>query len=356
MQAHKIWRITIDTNPEDCNLSCIMCEEHSPFSDYIPVKLKGKHRRMPESWLEPIFQQAKELGVKEIIPSTMGEPLIYRYFNRIVELCYQYDIKMNLTTNGTFPKVSGKSVREWAKLIVPITTDIKISWNGATKETSERVMKKIDFEKAVQNVKDFVAIRNQHFIETGYYCRVTFQLTFMQNNMHELADIIRLAAELDVDRVKGHQLWTHFEETKDLSFRKDVESIQKWNSYVNQAYEAQDLYRKPNGEKVILENIIPLQEQEALEVPTNYECPFLNKELWISATGKISPCCAPDELRNGLGDFGNFNTHTLLQSIESESYQNLLEGYKEVDLCKGCTMRKPIKSTITSKNKSLFLK
>ena len=111
-----LWRVTIDTNPEDCNLHCIMCEEHSPFSDYIPEKLKGKHRRMPEKWLEPIFEQAKALGVKEIIPSTMGEPLIYKYFNTIVDLCYQYGIKMNLTTNGTFPKVSGKNGNRMGKI------------------------------------------------------------------------------------------------------------------------------------------------------------------------------------------------------------------------------------------------
>ena len=29
---------------------------------------------MPKEWLSPIFQQAK-IGVTEVIPSTMGEPL-----------------------------------------------------------------------------------------------------------------------------------------------------------------------------------------------------------------------------------------------------------------------------------------
>jgi hypothetical protein len=37
---------------------------------------------------------------------------------------------------------------------------------------------------------------------------------------------------------------------------------------------------------VLLENIIPLTENENTEVP-HYECPFLTKELWISATGKF---------------------------------------------------------------------
>ena len=26
------WRITLDTNPDTCNMRCIMCEEHSPHS------------------------------------------------------------------------------------------------------------------------------------------------------------------------------------------------------------------------------------------------------------------------------------------------------------------------------------
>jgi MoaA/NifB/PqqE/SkfB family radical SAM enzyme len=340
-----IWRLTIDTNPEDCNLSCTMCEEHSPHSTFMQelfATTGKKHRRMPENWLESIFQQAKKLGVTEIIPSTMGEPLIYKYFGRIVDLCYEYGIKMNLTTNGTFPKISGKTAKEWARLIVPITTDVKISWNGATAKTNSEVMLGIDFEKTIQNVKDFIAIRNRHFEETGYFCRVTFQLTFMQNNMHELADIIRLAAELDIDRVKGHHLWAHFDEIKTLSFKHNAESIQQWNQYVNEALIAAERYRKPNGQKVLLENIIPLYAQETNSVPEQYECPFLNKELWISATGKISPCCAPDALRNMLGDFGNFETTTLQKAIESAEYQYLANNYRSVDLCKTCSMRKPI--------------
>jgi len=338
---YKLWRITLDTNPEDCNLSCLMCEEHSPFSTYIKDKLRGKHRRMPKEWLELIFEQAKKIGVTEMIPSTMGEPLIYKYFVHFVELCYKYNIKMNLTTNGTFPQTTEKTVTEWAKLIVPITTDVKISWNGATAETSQKVMSEINFEEAVANVREFVRIRDEHFANTGYYCRVTFQLTFMQNNMHELADIVKLASELGVDRVKGHHLWTHFDEIKHLSMKVTSESILQWNEYVKQALEAQKRYHKPNGKKVVLENIIPLQKNESKEIPESYECPFLEKELWISATGKISPCCAPDEQRNTLGDFGNIENTCIEDVLKSNIYQYLVNNYKKIDLCKTCNMRKP---------------
>jgi len=339
-----LWRITIDTNPEDCNLNCIMCEEHSPYSDFIPTLFKEtgvKRRRMKFETVEDIFLQAEKLGVKEIIPSTMGEPLLYKEFDKIFELAEQKNIKINLTTNGTFPK---KSVEEWAKLIVPNTTDVKISWNGATKETSEKIMKGIDFEKAIHNVKQFIIYRDKHFANTGYFCRVTLQLTFMQNNMHELAEMIKLAASLGVDRVKGHQLWAHFEEIKGLSMKVSKESITQWNEYVKQAIEAQEKYRKPNGEKVLLENIIPLTDNENTEVPEHYECPFLTKELWISATGKVSPCCAPDNLRKSLGDFGNIENTSIQEVLNSPVYIELVKNYKSIPLCKSCNMRKPTKN------------
>jgi MoaA/NifB/PqqE/SkfB family radical SAM enzyme len=163
----------------------------------------------------------------------------------------------------------------------------------------------------------------------------------MKNNIHELADIIKLAAQLGIDRVKGHQLWAHFEEIKELSLTESDESIDLWNNAVEQAYLAQRQFKKPNGEQLILENIIPIQKSNTSAVPQEYDCPFLNKEIWISATGKISPCCAPDKLRDSLGDFGNINTTTIEEVFNSKVYLDLVSNYKTLALCKTCNMRKP---------------
>ena len=352
MKQHELWRITLDTNPEDCNLSCTMCEEHSPHSDFMEKLYREtgvKHRRMPGEWLEPIFEQAAKLGVREIIPSTMGEPLGYRYFEKIIDLCAGYGILRNLSTNGTFP---GRTATGWARLIVPVTSDVKISWNGATAATAESIMKGIHFEKALQNVRDFVAIRNRHFEQSGHYCRLTFQLTFMENNMHELADIVGLAASLGVDRVKGHHLWAHFDEIKALSFRRNEAAAERWNGYVAHAIEAQREIAEQTGKTILLENIIPMDNGQSTGIPDGYECPFLGKELWISATGQYAPCCAPDEQRRSLGDFGNLQQCGIQEVIESETYEQLLTNYKQHSLCRTCTMRKPINQPIKHANTS----
>lgn len=338
---NNFFRITIDTNPEDCNLHCIMCEEHSEYSNFI-ANLKKEtgtsKRRMPVEWLESIFQQAKELGVIEIIPSTMGEPLLYSGFEEIISLCQKYSIKLNLTTNGTFPK---KSIEEWSKLLIPICSDIKISWNGSTANTSEKIMKGISFEKNLSKLNKLIKYRDEYFRTNSYYCRITLQLTFLKNNIHELSDIIKLAASLGVDRLKGHHLWAHFDEIKNLSMKADIENRNQWNEFVKEANETVNTYLKPNQEKVLLENIIPIREDVGHEIPAHYNCPFLERELWISATGNISPCCAPDSLRKTLGDFGNIQNQTLQEILNSSTYQNLVENYKSYPLCQICNMRKP---------------
>jgi hypothetical protein len=137
-------------------------------------------------------------------------------------------------------------------------------------------------------------------------------------------------------------LWAHFDEIKKLSFKTDSMSIARWNSIVEQAISARDKYRLPNGKKVLMENIEPLREDELTAVPEEYECPFLGKELWVSATGKVSPCCAPDNLRQSLGDFGNLNDTTLEQVVNSDRYLSLCADYKSRPLCQTCNMRKPV--------------
>jgi len=342
VRAKKLWRITLDTNPEDCNLHCIMCEEHSPYSNFkdnLHRQTGIRHRRMRIETVREVFRQAKELGVKEIIPSTMGEPLLYEGIKEIYGLSEKYGIKINLTTNGTFPKLS---VKEWASMIIPNTTDVKISWNGATRETSETIMTGLDFTKATKNLKTLVRLRNSQYKRSGHYCRITLQITFLKNNIHELAEIIRFTAENDVDRIKGHHAWIHFPEMKEISLLSCPENILYWNTMVQDAKVARNEFRRPNGEKVILENILPLDVGKGDLVPEEYECPFLGKELWISATGKISPCCAPDDLRNSLGDFGNFPDTNLSEVLQNNAYKNLVVGYKSIPLCKTCKMRKPL--------------
>jgi glycosyltransferase involved in cell wall biosynthesis/MoaA/NifB/PqqE/SkfB family radical SAM enzyme len=328
------WRVTLDTNPDTCNLKCVMCEEHSEHS-LLQVRRKeaGKPRRvMPIELVRKVIADAAPHGLREVIPSTMGEPLLYDDFEKIIDLVREYGVKLNLTTNGTFPRLGA---RAWAERIVPVTSDVKISWNGARAETNEAIMVGTRWEAVLDNVRTFVAVRDAH-AAGGNRCRVTFQLTFLESNVAELADIVRLAASLGVDRVKGHHLWAHFAEIEQLSMRRSPDAVRRWNAAVIEARAVAE------ERAVLLENIFLLDEQASPDLAPSGACPFLGQEAWVSAEGRFDPCCAPDAQRRTLGEFGSLHHRGLLEIWRSDPYRSLVAGYRTRTLCTTCTMRRPV--------------
>ena len=285
------WRITFDTNPDDCNLHCIMCEDHSPYSTTQSDRRKAGRpkRRMGIDMIRRIMEESRSTGLREVIPSTMGEPLLYQHFDEILGLCSEYGVRLNLTTNGTFPRRGAKA---WAKRIVPVTSDVKVSWNSATKATHENVMLGSSWGTVLENVRTFIDVRDAHAARGGNRCRVTFQLTFMEINVSELPDIVKLAADTGVDRVKGHHLWVHFKQMRRQSMRRSPEAIARWNDTVDSAYETAERHRLPNGERVLLENIFRLDENYEGDIAADGECPFLGQEAWVASDGRFNPCCA----------------------------------------------------------------
>ncbi|KAG0163327.1 hypothetical protein DFQ30_000355 [Apophysomyces sp. BC1015] len=302
-----------------------MCEDHSPYSTTRHDRIVAgiPKRRMSIDLIRKILAEAKDTPLREIIPSTMGEPLIYQHFEEIIDLCQFYKIKLNLTTNGTFPR---KGAELWARLLVPVTSDVKISWNGATKSTQEKIMLKTKWEKVLDNINKFIEIRNRHAKEGGNYCQVTLQMTFLETNVHELADIVQLGIDLGVDRIKGHHLWAHFAEIKQLSMRRNRDAIGRWNQAVERAHAIADAHPLPNGKRIRLENIYPLREEADLDLLPGGECPFLGQEAWVATDGRFSPCCAPDKERRKLGDFGSVADKPIQAIWNSLSYQNLYEN------------------------------
>ncbi|NCD34704.1 MAG: glycosyltransferase [Spartobacteria bacterium] len=336
------WRITFDTNPDTCNLNCVMCEEHSPHSTLqVQRKADGRPRRlMPFEMIRSVVAEAAPHGLTEIIPSTMGEPLLYENFEDILDLCRQHGVKLNLTTNGTFPRYGAE---EWAKKIVPVASDIKISWNGATKTTQEMIMLGSSWDRSINNVRELVMVRDDHARSDGHRCRLTFQLTFLESNVAELEDIVRLAVSLGVDRVKGHHVWTHFPEIQGQSMRRDLEAIERWNQAVSEVQKAAVESPLPNGNQILLENFFMLDPTAIEDLAPEGACPFLGQEAWISAEGRFDPCCAPNAQRRTLGGFGNLNENRFMDIWNGDSYSGLISTYRNRQLCLGCNMRKPAK-------------
>jgi MoaA/NifB/PqqE/SkfB family radical SAM enzyme len=319
-----------------------MCEDHSPYGDdRVTRKKQGRIRpTMNVGLLERIIREVAELGFTEIIPSTMGEPLLYPHFDTFLDLCHELGLKLNLTTNGTFPSPNKhQNVEYWAKRIIPIGSDVKISWNGASADVQKDIMLGANIKQHIDNAKRFIAVRDE--MVDFNYCSLTMQLTFMQMNLEEIANIVRLAIELGFDRVKGHQLWTHFPELERQSLRKDVKYARRWNEIVGLCEQIVREHNASSDRKLRLDNFLRLELENLDDISPTGTCPFLNKEIWVDPTGRFNVCCAPDQERRALGDFGNLNNSNVKDIIEGNDYQTLVANYREQPLCKSCNMRRP---------------
>ena len=328
-----------------------MCEQHSVYSSAQADRAAAgiRKRRMDPEIVDKVLAELAPLGLSEVIPSTMGEPLMYAHFEKLVAaVAARPGVRLNLTTNGSFfPGRAGHTLASWAKLLLPVLSDVKISWNGASVKTQEEIMRGSKFEQQVSNLKAWVHARDALAATGGNRSSVTLQLTFMSTNLAEIPDIVRLAVAHNVDRVKGHHLWAHFKPIKGHDLRKSKESVSAWNACVQECRRIANTQLLPSGRSIKLEHFEELPPPEALQaqacVPEDAECPFLGKEAWVNHKGDFAPCCAPDADRKSLGEFGNILQPGGLMGIwKSAAYAELVSGYKSKSLCKTCQMRKKL--------------
>ena len=270
---------------------------------------------------------------------------MYKDFDVFIRLCRDFapNLKLNLTTNGSFPQnryLQMTGVQSWARTLLPILSDVKISWNGATKATAERIMKNSSFDKTMGNLQTFLAMRDEIAASGGNRASVTLQLTFMEANIGEFPEIVRLAASLGVDRVKGHHLWTHWEAMAGEGMRRSSASIARWNSIAEESRAVAAATPRKGGGVVALHGFANLSAA-AESVPPAAACPFLGNELWVNTEGDIAPCCAPDKERAELGPLGRVSLPgDILTAWRSPAYRRLLRNYPTKAVCKKCTMRR----------------
>jgi len=297
----------------------------------------GPPRRMPPALAEAVLRERAGKGLVEVIPSTMGEPLLWAGLDALVDLCAALGLALNVTTNGTFP---GRGAAGWAARLVPVASDVKVSWNGAAAASAEALMPGLSFGAAVANVEALVAVRDAAARAGGRRCRVSFQVTAQEANVAELPGIVRLAAALGVDRVKVNQLQVRFPALAPLSLRRDPAAIGRWNAAAAGARAAAEEARLPSGERVLLENVAALCEDPGAPAPLG-PCRFVGREAWIHPDGRFAPCPHPAAARGALGELGSVPERTLGEIWADARFRALARSYEEHPVCRACPFRRP---------------
>lgn len=326
-------RVTFVTNPGLCNLACPMCDTHSPFNQN--RENRGTLPVMEFTVIDKTVRELAPLGLKEIIPSTMGEPLLYPSFGKLIALAEECGVSVNLTTNATFPK---GGVDFWAEKLFPVLSDVKFSLNAVNPTVNDRIMRGACTRNQLTNIERFLHLRDAFTRQTGRQCTVTLQMTFMRSNLEHIGEVLRWAIPRGVDRLKGHHLWVTWPELADESLKSSEALMKRWNEVVSELEHVAKDHRLPNGKRIRLDNITRLRESH--QANSTGSCLFLGKEAWIEADGSFQVCCCPSEARKLFGKFGNVSSDSLRRLWSSPRYRSFVASWGDHENCKICNMRK----------------
>ncbi len=100
-----------------------------------------------------------------------------------------------------------------------------VSLDGATDETNSRIRRGSKIDVITENLKEIVRIKKERGLK---YPWINFVFCAMRSNLHELPDLIRLAAEIGIEEVKvvyltvfgedlmNESLWGHEDEIRNV--------------------------------------------------------------------------------------------------------------------------------------------
>lgn len=157
-----------------CNLRCTMCARN-----FMDEEKGGEIGSMKWDLFKKIIDEASKHGLPSIKLNYRGEPLLHPDLEKMVKYAKKAGIiEVQFNTNGLLLN------EDRAKALIEAGLDrIIFSFDGATKETYEKIRTGSNFEVVVGNIKNLVRIRDSMGLQRP--C-VRVQMVNMEENEHEL--------------------------------------------------------------------------------------------------------------------------------------------------------------------------
>jgi MoaA/NifB/PqqE/SkfB family radical SAM enzyme len=146
--------------------------------------------------------------LREVIPSTMGEPLLYSHFDELLKLCRAMGLPLNLTTNGTFP---GKWGREDAMgVLLCSCRDIKVSYLASEQFDGWKanVEKLVRLRDKLREKADCAMGADADCVGTAEsrVATVSLQVTLHKKNLQDVPELVSWASANGIDRIKWNKV------------------------------------------------------------------------------------------------------------------------------------------------------
>lgn len=269
-----------------CNASCRMCTVNKWGENGNPFMSDTLFRKMADELID------NRHIVRTVNLSRDGEPLLDRKLEEKITYLKKGGVKhITFSTNASL-----LTKKRALSLLTSGMDEIMFSIDGLKKETFEKIRAGLNFEKIINNVSQFIKLRDS----TASTVKIRVRMVIQQENLSEVED--------------WGKYWRGVLQKQDSVHAKNV------HSWAN-----------------TLENFIAVKETTKLSTP----CTSTFSTMIIRYNGDVTICPLDYDFKYVSGNIGDRSIKDIWQNgIHFKNFRELhLQGMRdEFDFCKGCRL------------------
>lgn len=305
LKGENIYPIEIEISPSgSCNHRCVFCAV-----DYIGYQPNFLDK---DIILRDISQMSKK-GLKSVICSGEGEPLLNKNMPDIANGIKQCGVDVAMSTNGVLFQ------KEIADDCLGAFTWIRFSVASMEEKSYDKIQrgKAGDLDRVKANLSDAVKIKR----DKRYKTTLGVQCLLLPENMAYLSDMAKQLREIGVDylTVKPYSQHLHSENTFSIDYEAMLEMEQDIKKYATDNFA---VYFRANAMK-------KMHHEKCYN--QCYGLPFMTH---IDASGNVWPCVA----HIGTEEFcyGNIYKETFKQIWEGDKRREVIQKLNTLDINMVC--------------------
>lgn len=287
-----------------CNAQCIMCGK-----DYQSC---GTLDRLSLQDMKTIYSHLDMRQVVDVIYGGGGEPFLNPDLARIAALTQQHYPSVQHTVISNFLQWKEEMVTS----MLQHSVHFLISVNAATRETYRTISGIDGFTAVTDHVRHLVRLREQ----IGNRVHIALSMILMAQNIDELSDFIRLAAELGADEVKTLYVRVYPDEYRTKNNRSDTIVPTDSLFYAQEKSDAKigEAAQIARANKILFEH----EPFFASSKRGERNCCEPWKSLFINFNGDVYPCPASEILFKPKVDNGEYRSGNIIQQPIENFWNN----------------------------------
>lgn len=313
-----------------CNLRCQMCS--------IQFRQDGPPYG-PLAFME--FEKFTEIvdqfeGLEELHLQGLGEPMMHPRFWDMIAYAAGKGIRVSTNSNLTL-----LNARRADRCVTSGLDCLHVSLDGATPDTYERIRVRAHFDKVMRSLGLLAEARARHGTNLP---RLRLVMVVMRQNLEELPDLVRLAAEWKFEGMFVQHLCHDFGESSLPAHYRPMRDFVQEQTLLEEAPERIERYfgdarqvATALGVDLRLPRTRP--RPHAPGTPGRERCNWPWTGAYVSYEGLAMPCCmvsTPDRIN--FGNMAEGGVRAVWNSDGFAAFRDQLASDTPPEICRSCAM------------------